>query len=138
MTTNKRHTVYNHDIYDAQDADVVDDDYCDNIDSDIHLIEANMNKQINKNAPRLSFNQWQSLSSNARTIWSTMPDKNIAVIIRGQQGSTNSPSSSTMNRGNPHVLLMYMRLSTLMMLIIMVLMMLTLLITYLMNQTLLL
>jgi hypothetical protein len=60
-----------------------------------------MNRQINTNAPRLSFNQWQSLSSEARTIWSTIPDKDKAVIIRGQQGSENSPSSSTMNRGHP-------------------------------------
>jgi hypothetical protein len=84
MNTSKRRTVYNHDIYNAQDTDVADDEYCYNIDSDIHLIEANMNKQIHKNSPHLSFNQWQSLSSKARTIWSTIPDKDKAVIIRGQ------------------------------------------------------
>jgi hypothetical protein len=87
MNTSKRRTVYIHDIYDAQDTDAADDDYCFNIDSDIHLIEANMNRQINKNAPHLSFSQWQSLSSEAHTIWSTIPDKGKAVIIRGQQGS---------------------------------------------------
>ena len=100
MTT-KRRTVYNHDIYDGQDADIVDDDYCYNIDSDIQLIEANLNKQVNKNAPRLSFNQWQNLSSEARKIWSTIPDKDKAVIIRGQAGNHEATSSTMMHRSHP-------------------------------------
>jgi hypothetical protein len=56
-----------------------------------------MNNQIIKILHRLSLNQWQSLISKAQKNWSTILDKDKAVITRGQRGSKDSPSSSMMN-----------------------------------------
>jgi hypothetical protein len=91
-----KHTVYSHDLFDSFEGDEVDTDYLCDINADIDILAVNVNKQTMKPSPRLEIEQWKDLSVEARQIWSPLPDRDNAIIIHGQQGSTKAhlqPSS---------------------------------------------